>query len=821
MLAQHMITKPVFEALFGNDHFTKENPVSKSLEEIVTLLDEKSDPDDLEKLERFYKSVQQRAEGIDNAEAKQKIVVELYDSFFKNAFPMTVEKLGIVYTPVPVVDFILHSVEYVLNKEFKRSISDEKVNVIDPFTGTGTFITRLLQSGIIKKEDLERKFRHEIFANEIVLLAYYIASVNIENAFHDLNGKYEYEPFNGICLTDTFQLYENSDPTLDDEVFSENSERVNEQKSQPITVIIGNPPYSVGQRSANDNAQNQSYKKLEARIADTYVCLSRSSNNRATYDSYIKAFRWASDRLNDVEAGVIGFITNSGWLEKGGMDGFRLTLAKEFSDIYVFNLRGAIRGKSSEGSKREGQNVFNIMTGVAITILVKNKKKEVSSSIHYCDIGDYLSRKEKLQIISEKKSIKNLDLRDLTPNEYGDWIKQRNDTFQNFIPIDAEKKFNLNSQSFFVTNSLGLTTNRDKFVYGYSLEKTKKNVQMTIDFFNTQLKNSDPEICLTKISWSRGLKKLAKKGDKIEHDENKYTIVQYRPFCKQHCYFSRDLNEYVYTLPSLFPTQKHANEVICVTGAGFRKDYSVLITDKIPDLSCIENSQCFPLYWYEIIEQDQYSLFGDDDAQIVRHEAVSDFILKHAQAKYGNSVQRKDIFYYVYGILHSKSYREKFEPDLKIMLPRIPLVSDYQKFWDFSKAGRNLAHLHLNYEMIDPYPDVIVKGDDKNNFTVQEMKFSAKSQKDTIIYNNDISISNIPEMAYEYVVNGKSPIEWVMERYQINNDQKTGITNDPNDWATEHNKPRYILDLLLSVINVSVQTVDIVNKLPEVDWDKE
>ena len=384
MLAQHMITKPVFEALFGNDHFTKENPVSKSLEEIVSLLDEKSESGDLEKLERFYNSVKQRAEGIDNAEGKQKVVVELYDSFFKNAFPMTVEKLGIVYTPVPVVDFIIHSVEWVLNKEFGRSLSDEKVNIIDPFTGTGTFITRLLQSGIIKKEDLARKYRHEIFANEIVLLAYYIASVNIENAYHDLikdchselDSEPEYEPFSGICLTDTFQLYENGDPTLDDKVFSENSDRVNEQKKQPITVVMGNPPYSVGQKSANDNAQNQSYEKLEDRIAETYVKESEAGLNKSAYDSYIKAFRWASDRIAIQKngGGIIAFVSNGSYLDGNAQDGFRKTLEKEFDKIYVFNLRGNQR-TSGELSRREGGKIFGSgsRTPIAITVLVKKE----------------------------------------------------------------------------------------------------------------------------------------------------------------------------------------------------------------------------------------------------------------------------------------------------------------------------------------------------------------------------------------------------------------------------------------------------------------
>ena len=382
MLAQHIITKPVFEALFGNDRFTKENPVSKSLEDIVILLDEKSAPEDLEKLERFYKSVQQRVEGIDNAEGKQKVIVELYDSFFKNAFPLTVEKLGIVYTPVPVVDFIIRSVEWVLNKEFGRSISDERVNVIDPFTGTGTFITRLLQLGIIKPEDLERKYKHEIFANEIVLLAYYIASVNIENAYHDLSGKATYEPFGGICLTDTFQLYETGEPTLDDRIFRENSDRVNEQRKQPITIVMGNPPYSIGQKSANDNAQNQRYPKLEDRIANTYVKESEAGLNKSAYDSYIKAFRWASDRITASMpalgggggGGIIAFVSNGSFLDNNAQDGFRKTLEKEFERVYVFNLRGNQR-TSGELSRREGGKIFGSgsRTPIAITVLVKKE----------------------------------------------------------------------------------------------------------------------------------------------------------------------------------------------------------------------------------------------------------------------------------------------------------------------------------------------------------------------------------------------------------------------------------------------------------------
>ena len=899
MLAQHMITKPVFEALFGNDHFTKENPVSKSLEDIVALLDEKSDPEDMEKLERFYDDVRKRADGIDNAEAKQKVVVELYDSFFRNAFPMTVEKLGIVYTPVPVVDFILHSTEYVLNKEFGRSISDEKVNVIDPFTGTGTFITRLLQSGIIKPEDLERKYKHEIFANEIVLLAYYIASVNIENVYHDLRhetlkqvqgNKHEshadlvsaskYEPFNGICLTDTFQLYETKDiNNLEDEVFQENSDRVNEQKKQPITVVVGNPPYSVGQKSANDNAQNQSYVKLEGRIADTYVALSEANLNKATYDSYIKAFRWASDRLDKTDGGVVAFVSNGAWLDNNGLDGFRKSIEKEFCAIYVFNLRGNCR-TTGELRRKEAGNVFGegSRTPISVTLLVRKSGHSGKAKILYHDIGDYLSREDKLKTISEYHDINKLPLETITPNEHGDWISQRNDKFDTWIPIEADKKFNNATKSFFTTYAIGVASNRDSWVYNFSTKDLKENIKRMIDFYNQErhlfankLKdNPDLKVDdvvttdITKISWTRGIKKLLEKNVEIAFDEKDITTGVYRPYTNLNFCYSDGVIEMPGLSKKLFPTQHHKNFVICVTGIGSTKESTALITDKIPCLDFVEKSQCFPLYWYETIEPDQQSLFGDDDAQIVKHEAISDFILERAQSKYGNKVQREDIFYYVYGILHSKSYRETFSADLKKILPRIPLVSDYEKFWAFSKAGRELANLHLNYEKVAPCPGVVVESLEQVSYEIQnravtersrsdgllavaeggfdyaqppvseqsqsneyayyaveQMKFPKKGQKDTIIYNHYHTIKNIPEKAYEYVVNGKSAIEWIMERYAVTTDKKSGITNNPNDWAREHQKPRYILDLLLSVINVSVQTVDIVNSLPEVDWDKE
>lgn len=483
------------------------------------------------------------------------------------------------------------------------------------------------------------------------------------------------------------------------------------------------------------------------------------------------------------------------------------------------------------------------------------------AEIYYYDIGDYLSREEKLKVIDEFGSMEKLPFTRLTPNEHGDWISKRNDKFGNWIPIEAEKKGDVKSQSWFTTYSLGCATNRDVWVYNYSIQKLSSNVDKTINHYNDQRIKlekgliNEIEKNATLGNWTRDWLNAIQRNRPFSKKDDLFTLSNYRPYCKQNYYFDDDLNQERYKQPELFPTSQTKNLLICVTGIGSTKLFSTLISDKIPCLDYVEKSQCFPLYWYETIKPNQKSLFEDDDAQIVRHEAISDFILERAQSKYGNKVQKEDIFYYVYGILHSKSYRETFEADLKKMLPRIPLVSDYQKFWDFSKAGRELANLHLNYEKIAAYPDVKVeslkmvryespktmydiddgtpmaaesarkhsssKDDDYEYYAVQQMKFPKKGQRDTIIYNHYHTIKNIPEKAYEYIVNGKSAIEWIMERYAVTTDKKSGITNNPNDWALEHEQPRYIFDLLLSVINVSVQSVDIVNNLPEVDWDKE
>lgn len=855
MLSQHIISRPVFEALFENYQFAASNPISRSMQKMLDLLDDETKTEEEhQKLQKFYDYVRDTVGNIHEAEGRQRIIVELYDKFFKVASPRTVEKLGIVYTPVEVVDFIIRSVGYILQREFGRSLSDENVHILDPFTGTGTFITRLLQSGLISREALERKYGREIHANEIVLMAYYIASVNIENVFHDLMGPdTEYRPFGGICLTDTFQLGEEAaDENLYSEQFPTNSRRVIEQKKRRITVIVGNPPYSIGQKSANDNTQNEYYPTLDSRIINTYRAESEiksATSVKALRDSYIKAFRWASDRLDKKEGGIIGFVTNGAYLDGISQDGMRKCLQREFSSIYIFNLRGNQR-TSGELSRKEGGKIFGSgsRTPIAITILVKKPKaSDEAARIYYHDIGDYLSREEKLNILHNMGDISNplMQWVTITPNEHGDWLNKRNELFKLYTPIDPDKKFNDRAKSFFTTYAIGVATNRDAWVYNFSRAKVHANMSSMIDFYNQEVERyfqSDKSdkiedfICKdpTKISWTAILINRAKKHQTFNFDQSNLRMGYYRPFCKQNLYFNRYFNEAIGLSPKLFPTPNHRNLVICVSGIGASKDFSVLITDLIPCLDMVEKSQCFPLYWYDDSTADIADLFSAPQSEMdryVRRDGVTDWILSTARKQYGSRVTKEDIFYYVYGILHAPDYRTTFAADLKKSLPRLPLVESPDDFWAFSRAGRSLAELHLGYEHVEPYAGCRIllapltnRGDEISYLIDDKMRFgkldSKTADKRIIHYNAGITIENIPLEAYDYVVNGKSAIEWVMERYAEKTDPASRIENNPNDWCREHDDPKYIYNLLLRIITVSLETMKIVRSLPKLKLEE-
>ena len=871
MLAQHIITRPVFDALFADYQFVNNNAVSRSMQRMIDLLQEQAFEKDTEVLDKFYQSVRTNVGGIDNLEGKQTIIKNLYEKFFKGAFPLTVEKLGIVYTPVECVDFIIHSVNDILKAEFDTSLTEQNVHILDPFVGTGTFITRLLQSGLIRPEDMERKYLNEIHCNEIVLLAYYIADVNIESVFHDITRRKTYLPYSGICLTDTFQLAEKKHNELFTEFFQDNSKRVKKQMATHVRVIVGNPPYSVGQKSANDNAQNLSYPNLEKRIASTYIqrITDKNSTVQALYDSYVKAFRWASDRIPQNEGGVVAFISNGAWLDGNAQNGMRRCFEEEFTSIYVLNLRGNQR-TSGELSRKEGGKIFGSgsRTPIAITFLVKNPtKKGQKAVIHYHDIGDYLTREQKLKMVKEFRSIssRKLDWQIIMPNEKADWINQRDGVFDNLILLGDKKN---SKQTVFSIFSAGDITHRDVWCYNSSTKSLSMQMQTAITTFNQEaskcveaktineiatLVNADP----TQIKWDQKLFEHALKGIRHTFDNNKIRLTLYRPYFKQWLYYDKAFNWSQYQLPKLFPTPTTENLLICLSGVG-NKNFSCLITNEIPDYQIQFNSQCFPLYWYEENKNPQASLFDDAETnRYIRRDGITDWILKEVRNRFGGSraITKEHIFFYVYGLLHSKQYRERFADDLKKSLPRIPIVDNVQDFMDFYKAGKELADLHLNYEQginvqttgqdgdyqffaampmnaylfckVKIYGDIDIWQSEWTDetyqyFAVDKMKFAKVrdengklvADKTRIIYNGHISIENIPLKAYEYIVNGKSAIEWIMERYAVTIDKASKIKNDPNDWSREHEQPRYIIDLLLSVIMLSCQTVDIVKILP-------
>ena len=851
MLAQHLITKPVFDALFANENFTLHNPMSIAMQDVVRLLEEKNLEVENKPLRDFYEETKIRIGGISSIENKQEIIRTLYDNFFTKAFPKMAERLGIVYTPVEVVDFIIRSVEDVLNNEFNASLADKGVQIIDPFTGTGTFITRLLQSGIIPPEKLPLKY-HEIHANEIVLLAYYIAAINIESVYHALLAEHststqenynDYQPFEGICLTDTFQMYEKED--LVDEILQVNSNRRKRQKALDIQVIIGNPPYSAGQESANDNNANIAYQHLDQRIEESYDKYSTANLTTSLYDSYIRAIRWASDRIEN--NGVIGFVTNGGYLESNSADGLRKCLAEEFSSLYIFHLRGNAR-TSGERRRKEKDNIFGqgTRTPVAISILVKNPNAEKLGQIYFHDIGDYLSREHKLEIIKNYQSINGISAQNgwmqIIPDQFNDWLNQRDPNFDTYLSIGDKK--DKSSSVIFENYSSGVKTNRDAWCYNLSKQNLEKNISSMIDFYNQQvrhfiarkedednLKATDfIDLDSTKISWSGDLISQLERGNKALFDNKNIRFSLYRPYHKQYLYFDRMLNNSIYQIPLLLPRSDFINKLICVTGRGSSKEFSVLITNLIPDLEMISKNQCFPLYLYEKEENNE---------NYQRRNAITDEALAHFKAAYpSEDFSKEDIFYYIYGLLHSEEYREKYADNLSKQLPRIPCVKSAVDFWAFSQAGRELAELHLNYETVPMYQNVLFKGGLKllgdqisggvgEDFYVEKMKFGKKTDeetgkkvddKTTIIYNSQFTLTNIPEEAYDYVVNGKPALEWVMERQSVKTDKASGIINDANDWAIETmNNPRYPMELFLRVVTVSLKTMRIVRTLPKLD----
>lgn len=819
MLSQHLITAPVFDALFGQSTFATSNPVSIAMQDMLDVLEGQGLDAETERLEKFYQSVRVRAEAVNSAEGRQTLIHDLYEKFFKNAFPLQAESLGIVYTPVEVVDFIIRAADDLSRRHFSHGLTDEGVNVLDPFTGTGTFIVRLLQSGVIQSQDLRRKYRQELWANEIMLLAYYIACVNIEATYESLTGTDEYEPFPGATMTDTFQISEEGD-RADSSLLPVNNDRITRQLETPITVILGNPPYSVGQTSANDNNANVKYPTLDARIADTYAEKSTATNKNSLYDSYIRAHRWATDRLEG--RGIMGFVSNGGWLDGNTADGMRLSLADEYSHIWIFNLRGNQR-TAGEQSRKEGGKIFGSgsRNTVVITLAVKDPAHVGPAVIHYRDIGDYLTREDKLHTL-ETATLADQNWETITPNQHGDWLNQRDDTFATYLPLGTKG----GEPAIFAVYSNGLKTNRDAWCYNYSRNKVEHNMQRMIDNYNDSL-GAEPLADPTEISWNRGLLNDHRKGKQHNYRTEGLRTALYRPFTKQHAYFDRAMNDMVYRMGQIFPSPYTDNIGFLVISPHTQAKFSILGTDVLPDCATyVITSQFLPRWSYEPGPKraESETLF-DETGELVDGYRRVDNITNHAlstfRTAFGQDVSKDDIFHYVYGVLHSPQYRARFEADLKKALPRIPLAATPEDFREFTRAGADLMELHIGYENVTPYPlqeqqisNLLGDMDPYELYRVEKLKFRTKSDRSAIIYNKHITLAGIPDEAHEYMLGSRSALEWIIDRYRVTTHKASGIVNDPNDWAREHHQPRYIIDLIKRVVTVSVETMRIVQDLP-------
>lgn len=846
MAAQHVITVPVFDALFEGFEFRRSNPVSVAIEEFLSVVGPHLErtPEDEATLQDLYGSVRLRAQAVKTDEARQDLIKDLYEEFFKKAFKSTSEKLGIVYTPSEVIDYILRETDRTLRREFGKGIADEGVHVLDGFAGTGSFMAQLIESDLIPDDKLPWKYEHELHSNEILLLAYYIMVVNIEQAYHARVGG-EYTPFPGAVLCDTFQLAEDSN-TLDVAMFTDNTERAKRQMETPIHVIVGNPPYSKGQQSGNDNNQNEAYLTLDARIAATYADRSSATNKVSMYDSYIRAFRWASDRIG--EKGAVCFVTNAGWLRGRSGEGIRRAFTEEFSSVHVFDLRGDQRTMGEE-SRKEGGKIFGggSRAPIAITLLVKNPESNDHSAIYYYGMEDYKSREDKLALVSRYAIQCDAPWVRLHPDRHGDWLDQRDDSWYRFAPLGRQEGSRKLPGGVFDIWSAGLKTNRDPWAYSFSKSMLARNMQRMVGTYSGQLKRWQTSGCPTPvenhvtldgtlIKWNRSLFSQFKRGAEVSFAETRIVPALYRPFTRKWAYFDRELNDMVYRQPELFPVGGNPNLAI-VYSTTARHEPCALMTDRLPDVHVDgDGDQCFPLYRYEA--SDGEGLFASGKSGYERRDAITDEALRVFRANYptayldrakrhgGPGLNKEDVFYYVYGVLHSPEYRERFAANLKKELPRVPLAGidgegdPSHAFERFADAGRALARLHVGYEGLDPWPGLVEDGDGADPGRTTKMRFGKckKTEENpkgvdmtTLHVAERMTIRNIPLRAYDYVVNGRSAVAWLMDQYQVKTDKASGIVSDPNLYSDD---PRYITDLVKRVVRVSMETLAIVDNLP-------
>ena len=828
MLAQHMVTAPVFDALFSESEFTKSNPISVSLDAVVGYLRVEEDTDrEAAHLEAFYESVRQRASAATSTESRQQLIRSLYENFFKTALKRTAELVGIAYTPIEIVDFMLRSTDELTQTYFGASLADEGIHILDPFTGTGTFLVRLIELGLLGG-NIATKYAHELHANEILLLPYYIAAVNIESAFHGITGATKYQAFQGIVLTDTFQLGE-SHNFMEDTVFVANSERIDRQRRAPITAIVGNPPYSNKTRSGDGSESTFRYPALLQRLRETYG-RDAPTTSKSLHDPYIRAFRWASDRVGD--SGIVSFVTNGGWLTGEEGRGVRINFEREFDAIYVLDLRGN-QNTSGDRSRREGGKIFGGASKVPITVVILIKgalDKDSPRGIFYHDIGDYLTREQKLDEIVSFESQTGVPWTTILPNARHDWVAQGRNDFTTLHPLDGP-------DGIFTSTSDGMVTGRDAWVYNFSRLELSNTVNSMTQLLNQDLdrvRDQQParlEDVLTldesKIKYSQSLKarlkSLAQKhGQYFDISPGALRVSLYRPFSKEWCVFDSLWSHSRYQLPRLYPTGGVSNRAILVSGRGAGR-FAVLATDVTPNLDTVEKTHVFARYRYEVPDT-KVALFDGVEPEVRRIDNITDEALAEFQGIYSDtSLTKDDLFAYIYGVLHHPGYLEQYGDNLTKEHPRIPWLKKYRGLIDI---GEKLLDLHVGYETVKLYPvaeefTLVPPEDERARYRATIMGHPSKGSsargkadwdRTRIQINGHLALTGVPERASEWILGSRPALELFLQRMRPSVDPKSGIKNDPNEFSDD---PKYVVELTKRVIRVCVETLDLIDIMPD------
>ena len=804
MLIQHLLTERIFRTVFSNSEFTRRNVIAREIETVITALMSHafSREDFLHSLDPFYVAIERTAATIDDFSQKQGFLNTVYEQFFQGFSVEIADTHGVVYTPQPIVDFMVRGVEEILGTEFNRSLSDSGVHIIDPFVGTGNFIVRTMRE--IRPTGLEDKYQSELHCNEVMLLPYYIASMNIEHEFYEATG--DYQPFEGICLVDTFDLAEDRQLPL---FALDNTRRVEAQKETPMFVVIGNPPYNVGQINENDNNKNRKYPTMDKWVKETYAKDSTATLKNKLSDPYVKAIQWASDRIGT--EGVVAFVTNNSFLDAVAFDGMRKHLADDFDAIYILDLGGNVK----KNPKLSGtiHNVFGIQVGVSINFFIKRRDNANSQAeIFYARVDEFWRKEDKYRYLDSKKHYRNIEWKLIKPDRRYTWLTEGlHSEFETFIPLGTKETKAEKCEAegvIFQTYSNGVKTNRDAWAYNFNRNALAENISGMIDTYNAEVdrwkRRGNREVNVddfvasdeAKIKWSGDLKLKLESGTITNFSQEKVRVSLYRPFTESNLYFDRVVNNRVYVFPSIFPAPKteRENRVICVTAVGNKKPFHCLMVQQIADLHLTGDSQCFPLYTY-------------DENGRNRRENITDWALAQFRAHYqDNTINKWDIFHYVYALLHHPDYRERYQANLKRDLPHLPYAPD---FWGFAKAGGRLGEIHIGYEEVPEYPLHFIENREVPiNWRVEKMKLS--KDKTQLVYNDFLILDGIPAKAFDYRLGNRSALEWVIDQYRVKTDKRSGIVNDPN----RADAPRYIVKLIGKVIAVSLETVEIVESLP-------